>query len=225
MGEVEANLLAYPGVLQAVVLPTSEAAEQRQLAAFVTSKDGRTLRAEELRGFLRTRLPPAMVPGPLLWRPALPILPSGKIDRKALLDSLTLSDAAIGAGRAPDGDLERRVAAIWEGLLKLEGIGAEDNFFDLGGNSLLAMQVIARLRKEFLVEVSIRALFDDPTIAALARAVASAKASGATVRIPAITPRPEAARSDLAAELSRMTPEQIEALLAQVRREQMQRGG
>ncbi len=113
------------------------------------------------------------------------------------------------------------MAAIWEGLLKLEGIGAEDNFFDLGGNSLLAMQVIARLRKEFLVEVSIRALFDEPTIAALARAVAS----GAPARIPAITPRPEAARTDLADELSRMTPEQIEALLAQIRREQMQRAG
>ena len=221
LGEVEANLLANPGVLQAVVLTTSEAAEQRQLVAFVTSKDGRVLRAEELRGFLRTRLPPAMVPGPILWRPVLPTLPSGKIDRKALLDSLTLGDAPTGAGRSPDGDLERRVAAIWEGLLKLGGIGAEDNFFDLGGNSLLAMQVIARLRKEFLVEVSIRVLFDEPTIAALARAVAS----GAPVRIPAITPRPEAARSDLADELSRMTPEQIEALLAQVRREQMQRGG
>jgi acyl carrier protein len=111
------------------------------------------------------------------------------------------------------------LAAIWRALLDVKQFGVTDDFFDLGGDSLLAMQVLARIRKAFQVDVSIRSLFDGPSIDALGRAVEEAKASGAVPRAPPIVPRPRPATGVdfLSTELSKLSSEQVEMLLRQVR--------
>jgi aryl carrier-like protein len=119
----------------------------------------------------------------------------------------------------PRNHVERQLASIWRELLDIKQFGITDNFFDLGGNSLLAMRVLARVRRAFQVEVSIRSLFDGPTIEALGLAVEAAKASGAAPRLPPIVPRPrsQAGIDVLGAELRKLSPDQIERLLQQVR--------
>jgi aryl carrier-like protein len=150
----------------------------------------------------------------------LPLLPSGKVDRRALPEPATGGAAAPRPHIEPRNEVERQLAAIWFELLDVKEFGVTDNFFDLGGDSLLAMQVLARIRRAFQVEVSIRSLFDGPTIDALGKAVEEAKASGAAPRIPPIVPRPRPATGVdlLSAELIKLSPEQIETLLQQVRR-------
>jgi acyl carrier protein len=103
--------------------------------------------------------------------------------------------------------------------LDVKEFSVTDNFFDLGGNSLLAMQVLARIRKAFGVEVSVRSLFDGPSIDALGKAIEEAKAGGTIPRFPPLIPRPTPATGGdlLSAELTKLSPEQIEILLQQVR--------
>jgi amino acid adenylation domain-containing protein len=219
LGEIEANLMAHPLVREAVVVATGNTPEAGQLTAYVASHDGAALRPEELRNFLRTRLPLYMVPVSFVELAELPLLPSGKVDRRALLEPAT-------GGIFPDrlhiearNQVERGLAAIWSELLGIKEISVTDNFFDLGGNSLLAMQVLSRIRRAFQVEVSIRSLFDGPTIEALGHAVEEAKASGAVPRMPPIVARPMPATITdlLGAELAKLSPELIEMLLRQVR--------
>ena len=125
-----------------------------------------------------------MVPTFFVELAKIPLLPSGKVDRGALPEP-PIGGAAAGRPHIePRNDIERQLASIWRELLDVKQLGIADNFFDLGGNSLLAMQVLARIRKAFEVELSIRILFDGPTIEALGRAVEEAKASGVAPTIP-----------------------------------------
>jgi aryl carrier-like protein len=149
----------------------------------------------------------------------MPRLSSGKIDLGALPEPVT-SDAIAGPTHIePRNAVEHQLASIWREVLDIKQFGVTDNFFDLGGNSLLAMQVLARVRRALQVEVSIRSLFDGPTIEALARAVEEAKARGAAPRFPTIVPRPrtETGIELVSAELSKLSPDQIERLLRQLR--------
>ncbi len=165
---------------------------------------------------MRARLPLYMVPVCFVQLAEMPLLPSGKVDRRALPEPPTGGAPAGRLHIEPRNDVERQLTAIWRELLDVKQFGVTDNFFHLGGNSLLAMQVLARIRKVFRVEVSIRSLFDGPSIDALGEAVEKAKASGAVLRGPPIVPR---LRPATAADLpSKLSPEQIEILLQQVRR-------
>jgi amino acid adenylation domain-containing protein len=220
LGEIEANLMAHPLVRQAVVAVTGRAPEAAQLTAYIEGRDGAVLSQEELQAFLRARLPFYMVPVCFVQLAEVPLLPSGKVDRRALPEPPTGGPPAGRSHIEPRNDVERRLAEIWRELLELKQLGVTDNFFDLGGNSLLAMQVLARIRKAFQVEVSIRCLFDGPSIDALGKAVGKAKASGAGLTSLPIVPRPRPASAAdlLSAELNKLSPEQIEILLQQVRR-------
>ena len=219
LGEIEANLMAHPLVRQAVVLVSRTSPEARQLTAYVVGQDGAALSSQELREFLRTRLPAYMVPAFFVEIAEMPLLPSGKVDRRALPPPLSEARAAAHEQIEPRDDTERRLMSIWRELLEVKEFGVRDNFFELGGNSLLAMQVLARVRKAFEVEVSIRSFFDGPSIDELRHEVQKAKASGARPRVAAIVPRarPGANRGTLSAELAKLSPEQIEILLQQIR--------
>jgi amino acid adenylation domain-containing protein len=219
LGEIEANLMAHPLVRQAVVV-TGHMPDAPQLTAYVVGRDGSALSPEELRGFLRARLPLYMVPVLFVDLAEMPLLASGKIDRRALPEPSTGGAATPRPHIEPRNEVERQLAAIWCELLDVKEFGVTDNFFDLGGDSLLAMQVLARIRRGFQVEVSIRRLFDGPTIDALGKAVEEAKASGAVPRVPPVVPRPRPATGLdlLSVELSKLSPEQVEILLQQVRR-------
>ena len=135
--------------------------------AYVVREAGAVVGAGELRAQLRARLPEYMVPATVVFLEALPLTANGKLDRKALPEP-TVSETE-GAYVGPRTTAEELVAGIWEELLGVGRVGVADNFFELGGHSLLATRVSARLREVFGVGLGVRALFEAPTVAALAR--------------------------------------------------------
>ncbi|HEU0076685.1 MAG TPA: phosphopantetheine-binding protein, partial [Longimicrobiaceae bacterium] len=128
----------------------------------------------ELRGWLRERLPEHMVPAAFVSLDSLPLTPSGKTDRRALPAPSKLEDG--GGYVAPQGAAEEGLARIWEEVLRRSPVGVHDNFFDLGGHSLLVMQVVSRVRTVFGVELPIPALFERPPVAGLAALLAEKQA-------------------------------------------------
>ena len=164
LGEIESALLAVPGVQAAAVLAREDVPGDRQLVAYVVADDGREPGA--LRDRLRRSLPDYMVPSIVVVLESFPLTASGKLDRKALPAPTW---GASGEGWiAPRTPAEEIVAGIWAELLRLERVGVNDDFFDLGGHSLLGSQAMARLREAFGVALPLRALFEAPTVAGIA---------------------------------------------------------
>jgi amino acid adenylation domain-containing protein len=170
-GEIEAALLAHPGVREAAVAACEDAAGALELVAYLVpaAAPAPPPSIAELQAFLRGRLPEPFVPARVVTLAALPVTASGKLDRRAL----PAPGAALGsgAGRQPAGPLEEVLAAIWAEVLGRAAVGAEEDFFALGGHSLLAAQVAARVRAAVGVELPLRSLFEAPTVAALAARV------------------------------------------------------
>jgi amino acid adenylation domain-containing protein len=169
-GEVEQVLLELPGVREAAVTVWQPSPGDKRLAGYVTPQAGVTLTEAGVRERLRERLPVYLVPTALSVLPEFPTTTSGKIDRKALP-----APAAAGAEyRAPEGPVAELVAEVLQHVLGVARVGADDNFFDLGGHSLLGVRVVAELRKRLSADIPIRLIFDSPTVAELAGAVARA---------------------------------------------------
>ncbi|HEX8115922.1 MAG TPA: condensation domain-containing protein, partial [Pyrinomonadaceae bacterium] len=170
-GEIEAVLGGHAKVREAVVVAREDEPGDRSLVAYLVPEAGAELSAQELRGFLQERLPEYMIPSQFVVLDKLPLTPNLKVDRRAL-PAPPRGRAEAGAGavqaRTP---VERRLAEIWAEVLKLERVGADENFFGLGGHSLLAIRCLARVREEFEVEVPLRRLFESPTVAGLAACV------------------------------------------------------
>ncbi|WP_026410982.1 non-ribosomal peptide synthase/polyketide synthase [Actinomadura oligospora] len=185
-GEVEAALTGLHGVAAAVVVADGEGANRRLVGYVVPSEAaGReALSPGELRTALARRLPEHLIPAVFVELASLPRTPNGKIDRKALPapDAAPAANATSGAPRTPTEEL---LAGLWAQVLGREKVGVHDNFFEMGGHSLLATQVVSRIRLALDVEVPLSALFDHPTVADLADAVAAAR-PGRTA--PPITP-------------------------------------
>ncbi len=173
LGEVEAVLGSHPAVSAAAAVVREERPGELQLVAYAELSGEAT--PETLRRFLAERLPSGVVPGVVVVLPEMPLLSSGKVDRRALPAPQHGGEAA---GRiAPRNQDETLIATIWEDLLGNE-IGVHDNFFALGGHSLLATQLISRIREAFGVEVPLRDLFEQPTVAALADRIAALRGRG-----------------------------------------------
>jgi amino acid adenylation domain-containing protein len=172
LGEVAAALRSDASVKDAAAVIVGDADQQR-LVAFIVGQQGQKAPVPtELRSYLQERLPPAAVPAKLLVVDALPLLPSGKVDQMALIafaDAPTQHEPELKTI-----SVNAEVAQIWRTVLRENEFDAADDFFDLGGNSLLAMQVIVRARRRFGIDIPIRALFDNPTLAAFSRAVEAA---------------------------------------------------
>jgi amino acid adenylation domain-containing protein len=181
LGEIENCLLRHPQIMEAVVI-----ARQRgsgQLAAYFTARE--TLDPRDLRGYLAGFLPRYMVPHFLLQVDTLPVTVQGKVDREALPDPEG-SQAKVAEERAtPRNDREREVLSLWQELLGKAGLGIDDNFFEAGGNSLHALQLISRLATGLGVRVPVKTLFLNPTVAALCAAIA---ATGPPASSPVVTP-------------------------------------
>jgi len=185
LGEIEAALADHPAVAEAVaaVRPGGADGGDPALFAWVEPTEGAEPSGGELLDHLRRRLPAFMVPAVCQLLPELPRTANGKIDRRAL------PDPRLDAGTdfvAPRGDAEELVAAVWAEVLGRERLGANDDFFALGGHSLLATRVIARLRRLGGVDLPLKALFEAPTVAALARRLGELPRRPA----PAIEPAP-----------------------------------
>ncbi|HSF40925.1 MAG TPA: amino acid adenylation domain-containing protein [Thermoanaerobaculia bacterium] len=181
-GEIEAALLALPGVLEAAVMVREEAPGERRLVAYVAGE----VTADALRAALRERLPDYMVPAAFVILETLPLNPNGKVDRKAL--PAPERQSAPEASRAPRTPVEEVVAGLWAELLGVERVGLDDDFFALGGHSLLAARVASRLRQVFDVELPVRDLFEAPTVAELAARVEAARRTGTGPAVPALRP-------------------------------------
>lgn len=170
LGEITAVLSQHSAVKQALVIDREDIPGNQQLVAYLVAEQIPTQR--ELRRFLQDKLPDYMVPAAFIFLDTLPLNPNGKIDRSALPvpDVATLINTVNFV--APRNPTEEILAAIWGQVLGLEKVGIADNFFEIGGNSLLATQVISRLRSALSVEIPLRSLFSNPTIASFADAIA-----------------------------------------------------
>ncbi|HET7461935.1 MAG TPA: non-ribosomal peptide synthase/polyketide synthase [Longimicrobium sp.] len=178
-GEIEAALRAEPAVREAAVIVRQDAAGDRRLVAYVVAEDAD---AEALRASLRARLPEHMVPAAVVVLSALPLTPNGKLDRRALPAPERAGDGYV----APRTETERRLASIWSDVLGVERVGVDDAFVTLGGHSLLATRLISRVRDAFGAELPLRALFEAPTVAALAARLETDANSAAAGAIPAL---------------------------------------
>ncbi|HSF39945.1 MAG TPA: amino acid adenylation domain-containing protein, partial [Thermoanaerobaculia bacterium] len=190
LGEVEAGLERHPEVAQAVAAVREGPGGEPRLVAWVVPAPGATLSPESLRRLLEQELPEVMIPTAWVFLPELPLTPNGKVDRKALPEPEGRAESAIY--EAPESEAERRVAEAWQQVLGLDRAGRHDNFFDLGGSSMLAIQVHHKLQRSLGVEVSLVDLFEHPTIARLAAAL-QARIEGAE---RAVEPAEIVSRSD-----------------------------
>ena len=164
LGEVEATLARCPGVHSSAVVALEAAPMDNRLVAYAVMHESMSVGAQELRAYLKEKLPDYMVPSAFVFLDAMPLTPSGKLDRARLPAP---EFASAGAYIAPRTPMEKKLALIWAEILRLDRIGVDDNFFDLGGHSLLATRLASRIKQVFGVEPALRAVFELPTVAGL----------------------------------------------------------
>jgi acyl-coenzyme A synthetase/AMP-(fatty) acid ligase/acyl carrier protein len=180
--EIQAVLMRHPGVTQAAVIVREDRPGDKRLVAYVVGRtdSGNTVgTATDLRQHVGDRLPDYLVPSAFVTLDALPITPNGKLDRRALP-----APQVEAKGTAPRTQQEELLCGLFAEVLGLETVGIDDNFFDLGGHSLLVIRLISRARAAFGAELSIQAVFEQPTVSAIAGRLATAKKAR-----PALRPR------------------------------------
>ncbi|WP_193200785.1 non-ribosomal peptide synthetase [Nostoc sp. MG11] len=167
LGEIESVLNGHPQIQQAVVIAIEESSGNKRLVAYIVFYE--SFPTKEIREFLLSKLPEYMVPSAFVILDTLPLTPNGKLDKKALPspDSVSRENEYV----APRTQNEELIASIFSEILSVQSVGIHDNFFTLGGHSLFATQVISRLNQTFSVELSLRQIFEIPTVAELAEAV------------------------------------------------------
>jgi amino acid adenylation domain-containing protein len=166
VGEIEARLGEHPAVRDAVVVARNDAAGRPRLVAYYAAKD--EIGDDSLRQHLAVQLPEYMVPAAFVRLAALPLTPSGKVDRNTLPDAPV---ATTSEDELPEGQTESRLAAVWADILGLERVARRAHFFDSGGHSLLATVLLLRVRSEFGVDLALEDLFNAPVLVDFARAV------------------------------------------------------
>ncbi len=220
LGEIEAVLMTHALVGEAAV-ELAEESGQARLLAYLVPRNGEMPNARELRRHLRMKLPEPMVPARYVVLEELPLLASGKVNRRALAGTagVVLTEQGMTPPRT---ERERKLAEIWKELLKVEEVGVDQNFFELGGHSLLVLQVIARIRRMFEVELPVRTVFEEPTLAGLATAVEKADAQGLKARTPILQRRARSeaiagpTREALLAQLDQLSADDVQTLLKRV---------
>jgi myxalamid-type nonribosomal peptide synthetase MxaA len=168
LGEIEAQLTRYEGIGEAVILARQDGPGDKRLVAYVTASDPEHPPAtEELRAHLAKSLPGYMIPNAVVLMAQIPLNSSGKVDRQSL-PSPELSAYATGEYESPQGEIEEKVAAIWRQLLQIERIGRYDNFFDMGGHSLLVLKALSRVNQSFKSALHVKDVYTSPTVRELA---------------------------------------------------------
>lgn len=203
LGEIESVLMRDAQVAGCVVMVCEDDPGQPRLVAYLQRAAPGADDDRPVRETLRAELPDYMTPAAFVWLDALPQLPNGKIDRSAL-PAPDRSDADEARRQPPRTPMEQSLASIWCEILKLDLVGVHDNFFDLGGHSLMAAQIASRIRNRHGIELPLRVMFESPTIAELAQAVEHIPAntgpatpaikridrSARTIHRPAASPHP-----------------------------------
>ncbi len=221
LGEIEIVLGEHPQVAQCTVV-LGEACERedrkrdQRLIAYYVPTTGTELdhiepdRIEldhiELRNHLRTRLPDYMLPQVFVALDALPLTPSGKINRRALPEPVNQGQRLNTKGGAPSNATEQQLVAIWNEVLGIEKVGIDDNFFELGGHSIMAVRLVSRVRDQFQIELPLRSLFEWPIVAELAAHIAQLAAGSDDQRLKTVL-----------AQLKRLSSEEQARLLSTTR--------
>jgi hypothetical protein len=167
LGEIETVLSTHPTVSQAVVSVREDETGEKHLVGYVVIGAGEDVASQELRQYLKERLPDSMVPNTFVLLDRLPVNANGKVDRKAL--PRPEGQLRKTPYEPPRTELESSLARIWEQVLRVPRVGILDDFFELGGHSLLATRIVAQMREVLNIDLPLRALFDESTVAALAR--------------------------------------------------------
>jgi len=167
LGEIEAALKEHPSVRESVLLVREDGSGNKQLVAYVVCRRKEPPTAGRLREFLKERLPEHMLHMTFVMLDTMPLTTSGKIDRRMLPDPKSLAPSAAESYIAPRNEVERIITDIWQEVLKVERVGVNDNFFDLGGHSLLMFQIQGKLRQAFQTDLSTVDLFKYPSVSSL----------------------------------------------------------
>jgi amino acid adenylation domain-containing protein len=203
--EIEANLTRHPAIRESIVVAHKQNTETTLVAYLVTDQHPRPI-MDDLRAYLKRRLPDYMVPATFIFLEALPLTPNGKIDRKALPEPGTSRPKLAESYVAPKTEIEQTIATIWQEVLGLDKVGRHDNFFDLGGHSLRMVQVHSKLKVHFEQELPMIKLFEHPTIAAMGQFLSQGQ-NGTVDRSPKIDQvQDRAARQKMARAKKRQGP-------------------
>jgi amino acid adenylation domain-containing protein len=210
LGEIEAALTAHPAIRESVVVVRAEAELSgnpkskienpkliKKLTAYFAANDGTRPQAIELRKFLRERLPEFMVPKMFVRLEALPRTPNGKVDHLALERLEPGHDPITDGLVAPRSEIEEMVAQIWREVLNADRVGVFDDFFEIGGHSILATRVAARLRAAVHADLPLRKLFEARTVAGLAQEIEALRRDRNGVALPKMLPAPHRFRAPL----------------------------
>jgi len=182
LGEIEAVLNSNPQIQQTVVIAREDSSGDKRLVAYVVINEEK-IDLNQIRTFLKEKLPDYMVPSAFVTRESLPLTPNGKVDRKALPEPEGTLEQKYIAPRTPS---EEIIANIFALILGLPKVGIDDNFFNLGGHSLKATELISRLRETFPIEIPIRSIFECPTVALLDATITELRTQGKGLNLPPI---------------------------------------
>lgn len=190
-GEIETVMGLYPVIRQAIVGVSEFSSGDQRLIGYFEAEATESVDIAALRTFLRSKLPEYMVPQHFVAMASFPLTPAGKIDRKSILAHNRGKNDSAETYAAPETAMQAEIARVWREVLKSEKIGIRDNFFDIGGHSLLGMQVVSRLGKLYGISLSIGAIFEAPTVEQMAFLIPSVTAGNAAGRQPVQEPVPE----------------------------------
>jgi acyl carrier protein len=220
LGEIEASLDRHPFIGKSIVKTRKDPITGCSLIAYVVpsaaADSGSDLSAATLRSYLSTLLPRYMIPKTYILLKEAPLTATGKIDRRSLPAPDSVALESVRSYQAPETELEKAMADIFQEVLGTTRIGVDDSFFDLGGHSLLAVQALSRVRNKLNVEIPLSRLFEDPTIGGMARAIVNGEAGSAIASpITRVTPLVEG----LISKLDRLSDDEVESLLQDAARE------
>ena len=197
LGEIEAVLAKHPAVQECVVLAREDVAGDKRLVGYVVPVPGQKASAQDLRAFVKDKLPDYMTPVAIVEMETFPLTPNGKVNRKALPAPEYTRIESGTAFLEPRTPTEEIIAAVWAEVLRLDRVGVHDNFFELGGHSLAATQVVARIRESLVVDLPLRALFEAPTVAGQSERIEDLKRQDAGVAFPPLVRTEHNARAPL----------------------------
>nr|QEO74129.1 condensation domain-containing protein [uncultured bacterium] len=203
--EVGTVLARHPAVKDCIVLVRDDGPVGKRLVGYATlvpGSSGMSARVKDLRDFLRESLPDHMIPAALVLMDSLPLTSNGRVDRRALPDPTGERLETESVFVAPQTAVEEILEGIWCAVLGISRAGSNDNFFDLGGHSLLGTQVVSRVRERFNVELPLRAIFESPTLSSLARRIEDLRRTGGEAGPPRIEPLPREGLRDGVLDLS-----------------------
>jgi acyl carrier protein len=205
LGEIESALQQHPGVRESVVIAREDVPGNKRLVAYVVVNQTPAPTNGELHHLLKTKLPEYMVPSAIILLETLPLTPNGKVDRRAL----PVPDTALLELKsnyvAPRNSVEEVLAAIWAEVFEIEQVGIYDDFFELGGNSLLATQIVSRVQETLQVDLPLRSFFETSTVADLAALILRDPSEGVKVERTA----------QLLLSLAQLSEEEIEEMITE----------